>query len=142
MKKYGTISYKVLARIARKNYAVFVREDFEDLGGYDQIGRILRELAQEGRLLKLGYGLYAKTEVSSLTGNRIPVKPLPELAREAVQRLGLKVVPSKAERDYNSGRTTQVPTGRRLAVKGRINRKIGYDGVYVSYEPAPRFLSV
>ncbi len=137
MKKYGTLGYKILARIARKNINVFVREDFEDLGGYDQIGRILRGLAREGKLVKLGYGLYAKTKKSTLTGDIIPVKNLPELAREAIERLGLKTVPSYWEREYNAGRTTQVPTGRRIAVKGRINRKIGYNGVYVSYEAAP-----
>ncbi len=137
MKKYGTLVYKISARIARKNFNVFVREDFEDLGGYDQIGRILRELAREGKLIKLGYGLYAKTKKSVLTGETIPIKNLPELAREALERLGLKTVPSYLEREYNAGRTTQVPTGRRIAVKGRINRKIGYNGVYVSYEAAP-----
>jgi len=142
MKKYGTLAYKISARIARKNNDVFVREDFSDLGGYDQVGRILRELAREGKLIKLGYGLYAKTQKSVFTGEIIPTKNLPELAREAVKRLGVKVVPSRAERDYNAGRTTQVPTGRRIAVKGRISRRIGYDGVYVSYEPAPRSLFV
>ncbi len=138
MKKYGTLGYKILARIARKNINVFVREDFKDLGGYDQIGRILRELAREGKLAKLGYGLYAKTKKSVLTGENIPVKNLPELAREAIERLGLKTVPSYQEKEYNAGRTTQVPTGRRIAVRGRINRKIGYNGIYVSYETAPR----
>ena len=34
------------------------------------------------------------------------------------------------------GKTTQVPTGPVIAVKGRISRKIGYGGTYVSYEPA------
>ena len=33
-------------------------------------------------------------------------------------------------------KTTQVPTGPVIAVKGRISRKIGYGGAYVSYEPA------
>ena len=107
------------------------------MGGYDQIGRVLRELAREGKLIKLGYGLYAKTKQSILTGEIILVKNLPELAREAVERLGLEVVPSYWEREYNAGRTTQVPTGRRIAVKGRISRKIGYNGVYVNYEAAP-----
>lgn len=137
MRKYGSLSYKISARITRKNFNVFVREDFEDLGGYDQIGRVLRELAREGKLIKLGYGLYAKTKQSILTGEIILVKNLPELAREAVERLGLEVVPSYWEREYNAGHTTQVPTGRRIAVKGRISRKIGYNGVYVSYEAAP-----
>lgn len=136
MNKYNSLTYKVSARIARKNEAVFVREDFEDLGGYDQIGRILRQLADAGKLVRIGYGLYAKTKRSSLTGEIIPVLPLPDLAKEALNRLGVETGISKLEKDYNAGITTQVPTGRKIAVKGRVSRKIGRNGVYVSYERA------
>lgn len=134
MSKYETLSYKVSARIGRKNEAVFVREDFADLGGYDQIGRILRQLAAEEKLIRIGYGLYAKAKRSTLTGEIIPVLPLPDLAREALNRLGIQTGISKLTRDYNAGLTTQVPTGRKIAIKGRVSRKIGYDGTYVSYE--------
>jgi len=138
MKKYGRLIYKVSARIARKNNAVFVREDFKDIGGYDQIGRILRQLAANGKLIKIGYGLYAKAKRSSLTGDIVPIAPLPVLAKEALERLGVQIAPSRLEQDYNAGRTTQIPTGRMIAVKGRISRKIGYNGAYVSYESATR----
>lgn len=137
MARYGTLEYKVAARIARKENAVFVREDFEDLGGYDQIGRILRGLVQKGKLVRIGYGLYAKARVSKLTGKTVPVQPLPTLAKEALERLGLEIFPSHLEQEYNAGRTTQVPTGRAIAVKGRVSRKIGYNGAYISYEAAP-----
>lgn len=136
MSKYETLSYKVSARIARKNNAVFVREDFEDIGGYDQIGRILRQLATEGKLIKIGYGLYAKAKRSTLTGELVPVLPLPTLAKEALERLGVEIGTSRLEKDYNAGITTQVPTGRKIAIKGRVSRKIGYNGAYISYEPA------
>jgi len=137
MNKYETLEYKVSARIARKNFAVFVRDDFEDLGGYDQIGRVLRSLAQQGKLVKIGYGLYAKAKKSPLTGDTIPISPLPVLAKEALQRLGVAFTASALERDYNAGRTTQVPTGRQIAIKGRFNRKIGFGGAMMSYERAP-----
>jgi len=138
MSKYETLSYKISARIARKNSAVFVREDFEDIGGYDQVGRILRNLVRNGTLMKIGYGLYAKTVVSPFNGEIIPQKNLPELAREALTRLGVKPVPSTYEKEYNAGRSTQVPTGRMIGVTERISRKIGYDGTYVSYERRAR----
>jgi len=138
MSKYETLSYKVSARIARKNEAVFMREDFADMGGYDQIGRILRQLAADGKLIRIGYGLYAKAKRSTLTGEIVPVLPLPDLAREALRRLGIETGISNLTRDYNAGLATQVPTGRRIAVKGRVSRKIGYDGTYVSYERSPQ----
>lgn len=138
MFKYGTLGYKVSARIARKNDIVFVREDFEDLGGYDQIGRVLKGLACAGKIIKIGYGLYAKAKNSSITGEIIPEAPLPTLAKCALERLGVEIAPSTLDRDYKAGKTMQVPTGRLIAVKGRVNRKIGYGGAYVSYEPAAR----
>jgi hypothetical protein len=136
MVKYGTLGYKISARIARKNDIVFVREDFADLGGYDQIGRVLKGLISAGKIIKIGYGLYAKAKKSSITGEIIPVAPLPALAKCALKRLGVEIEPSTLDRDYEAGKTTQVPTGRLIAVKGRVNRKIGYGGAYVSYEPA------
>ena len=137
MKKYGTLEYRVFARVTRKSSSVFVREDFKDLGGYDQVGRVLRGLENDGLLVRIGYGLYAKAKKSALNGQTIPVAPLPTLALEALTRLGVKIAPSKLETEYNAGQTTQVPTGRQIAVKARISRKIGFGGAYVSYEPAP-----
>ena len=88
--------------------------------------------------MKIGYGLYARATRSPLSGNTVPEKNLPSLAVEALKRLKVEVGPSQETRAYNEGRSTQVPTGRVLAVKGRISRKIGYDGKYVSFEPAAR----
>lgn len=137
MNTYGTLAYKITARMRRKKALVFVREDFADLGGYDQVGRILRALARQGELVKIGYGLYAKAKKSPLTGQVVPVAPLPTLAKEALARLGVETAPSRLEKEFQAGRTTQVPTGRLIAVKGRISRKIGYGGAYVNFEPAP-----
>ena len=125
-------------RVERKRGSVFLREDFGDLADYDQVGRGLRRLVAKGKLVKIGYGLYARATRSPLSGNLIPEKSLPSLAAEALTRLKVEVRPSREARAYNEGCSTQVPTGRVLAVKGRISRKIGYDGKYVSFEPAAR----
>jgi len=127
---------KVLRRIRRMKKNVLMRGDFADLGGYDQVGRALGQLATKGRIIKIGYGLYAKAERSPLTGSIIPTRTLPTLAKEALLRLHVATVPSKLEEDYNMGKSTQVPTGRLIAVTSRISRKIGYNGAYISYEYA------
>lgn len=125
---------RMLRRIRKIKKAVLMREDFGDLGGYDQVGRVLRHLANKGELIKIGYGLYAKAERSPITGSVIPVRSLPALAKEALKRLHVKTVPTQLEQDYNSGRSTQVPTGRLIAVTSRVSRRIGYNGNYISYE--------
>jgi hypothetical protein len=42
--KPETLESRILKRIERKRGDAFVREDFGDLGGYDQVGRVLRKI--------------------------------------------------------------------------------------------------
>jgi len=45
-------------RIARKQTNVLLREDFKDLGDYDQVGRALKKLADKGKIISnasIGY---------------------------------------------------------------------------------------
>lgn len=134
MKRSQTLERKILRRIARKSANVLLRDDFKDLGGYDQVGRVLKHLAEKGEVVKIGYGLYAKAKTSSITGEIVPVATLPKLGKEALSRLKVETAPTKAELAYKEGRSTQVPTGRMIAVKGRVSRKIGYKGAYIAYE--------
>jgi len=112
---------------------VFLRADFRDLGGYDQVGRVLRGLVRKGLLLKVGYGIYTRAVESPFSDKPVPPKGIATLT-EALKRLGVKITQTRLEQDYNAGRTTQVPTGRVVAVRGRIRRKIGYNGVFLSFE--------
>ena len=125
---------RIARRIARKKANVFLRRDFEDLGGYDQVGRALKCLTAKGRLVKIGYGLYARTAISPISGRTVVAKPLPSLALEALERLDVQAMPSTFAQANSAGTSTQVPTGRVIAVRSRISRKIGYDGKYVSFE--------
>ena len=130
-----TLKSKVKYRISRRKDHVFTPGDFFDLSDRDQVGRVLRRLVADGVLIRFGQGLYAKAKRSSLTGKKIPVKPLPELAREALSsKLKVKMATAKDLERYNRGATTQVPTGRVIAVKGRISRKMAYDGKSITYE--------
>lgn len=134
----NTLESRMSYRIARKAQRVFLREDFTDLGrGYRQIGRVLQKFVKEGKLVSIGYGLYARTRLSSVTGNVITDGPLPWLAKEFLDRRNIKVVPASAEVAYNSGASTQVPTGRAIGVRSRISRRIGFGGAFISYEKHP-----
>ena len=130
-----TLKSKVKYRISRSRSVVFTPTDFADLSGYDQVGRALRQLVTEGCLVKFGQGLYARTKVSSLTGKIIPERPLPVLAKEALtQKMQVEVVSTLEEQRYNSGLSTQVPTGRVVAVRGRVSRKMTLDGKSITYQ--------
>jgi len=134
---------RLIQRIARKRGDVFLRSDFADLGGYDQVGRTLRQLVRQGKLLRIGQGLYTRAAPlpSPIDGKPIPKKNLRSLATEALRRLGIKSGPTRLDQEYAAGWTTQVPSGRTIAVTKRVRRKIGYNGALVYFErarPAPR----
>jgi hypothetical protein len=131
-----TLETQISKRIDRKRGDVFLRADFSDLGGYDQVGRVLRQFVGQGRLLRIGSGLYTRARPSTLDGVPTPVKGLRALANEALRRLGIPTAPTCLEQAYSAGKTTQVPAGRRVAVAKRVRRKIGYNGVTISFERA------
>lgn len=134
MREPKTLEDKIARRIACSRSEVFMRKDFNDLADYDQVGRSLRQLVAKDKIVKIGYGLYAKAGVSPLSNRTVPRRGLRELATEALKKLKVEVAPSSYDRAYNEGRTTQIPTGRVIGVKGRVARKIGYDGKYITFE--------
>jgi len=138
--KPETLESRILKRMERKRGDMFLRADFGDLGGYDQVGRVLRKIVREGQLVKVGQGLYARASRSITSGEPIPVQGLATL-KEALGRVGVETIPTRLERAYNVGETTQVPTGRVVGVTRRVRRKVGYGGINLSFEragPAPR----
>jgi len=131
-----TLASRMRYRIKRGKAFVYLPGDFADLSDSDQIGRGLRTLVQEGVLVKIGQGIYARAKKSSLTGAPVPERPLRDLAIAALAKLGVEVAPSRYEKAYNAGQTPQVPTGRVIGVKGRISRKISYNGRSITFEKA------
>lgn len=129
-----TLKSKVSYRIKRSKSDVFTPRDFFDLSDRDQIGRALRALVAEQRLVRFGQGLYAKAKASKYTDKVLPVRPLTDLAVEALQKLNVKVVDSKEQTQYNQNQTTQVPTGRVIAVQGRVTRRMSLNGTTIKYQ--------
>lgn len=62
-----SLKQQVEQQISRTKQDVFLRADFEQLGGYDQVGRALRELVAEGKLLKIGYKMEVVAEKQFIT---------------------------------------------------------------------------
>jgi len=121
-----SLKQQVEQQIANTGRDVFLRTDFAQLGGYDQVGRALRKLVAEGKLLKIGYGLYAKARISSITGKPMlaSVGGFKAVSEQALERLGVAWQPSDELVRYNKGETTQVPVNAKVIVKSRFNRKI------------------
>src|SRR5271165_4547661 len=130
MRRPKTLREKIEGRIARRRGEdVFLPREFRDLGGEDQVLRVLRGLVREKRLVRLGYGVYGRAVISRLSGEPILFSPNGFLgaARQALTKLGVAWEPTEAERAYNEGRSTQVPVNPVVRVKGRFSRRL-YDG--------------
>ena len=132
-----TLEYKIRLRIKKSKAVAFVLADFLDLSDRDQVGRVLRKLVTENTLLKIGMGIFAKCRRSSFTNKIILEKDLGSVAREALNKLKIKTLPSSAELNYNDNISTQVPTGLMIGVTKRVSRTISYNGKSIKYERIP-----
>lgn len=134
MKKLS-IKDRMIRSIALRKGEVLLRADFDFMGSASQVSRALKLVVSAGKLVRLGYGTYAKAEPSPLSGKPIPRQPLEALAWEAMQRLGVNMNLGKALTDYATGDTNQIPmrvtfnTGDR-----RISRKLVVGNRSVVYE--------
>jgi len=125
-----SLRQRIERRIARTKSDVFLPREFLDLGGQDQVLRSFRQLVRDGRLVRLGYGVYGRAVRSRLSGQPILVNPsgFAGVARQALSKLGVKWEPTNAERAYNEGRSTQIPANPAVRVRGRFSRKLRYQG--------------
>jgi len=131
MPRRQTLRERIEKRIASKaGDDVFLPREFADLGGEDQVLRALRGLVRDKRLMRLGYGVYARAIVSRLSGDPIlySANGLLSASRQALDKLGVKWEPTEAERAYNEDRSTQVPVNPVVRVKGRFSRRLS-DGI-------------
>lgn len=133
----NSLKYKVLKRLSRLNRTVVLRADFADLGGYRQVGQALTALIQQKRLVRMGYGVYAKAFPSQYDKRTIIIEGGADKAfREALNRLAVKWEPGTAEQAYNAGLSTQVPAYNIVKLKSRCRRELSYRGQRIRFEGA------
>ena len=82
---------RISLKIKRSRRYVFERKDFENFASYAQVGRALNQLINKSELMKLGYGLYTKVRLNSLTGKLMPTHPggTDALMREILKMKGV-----------------------------------------------------
>lgn len=129
MPRRKTLRERIEGQIARKaGEDVFLTREFTGLGGEDQVLRALRGLVRDGRLVRLGYGVYGRAVPSRLSGHPMLYSPNGFIgaARQALDKLGVQWEPTESERAYNKGRSTQIPINPVVRVKGRFRRQLRY----------------
>lgn len=120
------IEYKMLIRLKAIRGTVLLRKDFNGLGSYRQISRVLNKLMEEKKLVKISTGIYAKAYSSKYTDTPLIKNGTDFALREALKRLNIDYKLSSTEKDYNEGKTTQVPVRNSVRLKTRCRRRIAY----------------
>ncbi|MFV0626602.1 MAG: DUF6088 family protein [Alphaproteobacteria bacterium] len=134
MTRLLTLKDKIQYRVKKSKETVFLVKDFADLSGRDQILRALRKLMQENILLRVGKGVYSKARLSVVSKGYVPQDNLRTVAIITMQKLGVEVLQTQAERAYNERLTTQVPNTSIIGVNKRISRNIVFGKVRIRYE--------
>jgi hypothetical protein len=132
-----TLRERIEDRISRRQEdAVFLTREFSNLGNGGQVLRVLRQLVRDGRLVRLGYGVYGRAVVSRLSGKPILYSPngFVGAVRQALDKLGVRWEPTKSERTYNERRSTQVPVNPVVRVRGRFRRHLSYGNSELVFE--------
>jgi len=139
-----SLKNKIQKRIGRSKRQVFLREDFEDMGGYDQIGRALKGLVDEQFLIRIGTGIYTLARLSTVTGEpTIAMAGGFKLAAlEALKRLEVEwELDNNFEKRYNANKSTQIPANTSIIINGRFNRKIEFGKLKLHYLCKPQVRS-
>jgi hypothetical protein len=122
-----TAANQIFQKVKRSRRYVFERKDFDGIASYDQIGRSLNQLIDKGEIMKLGYGLYTKARVNSLTGRLMPTNPggTDALMREILKMKGVDFEMDSLSLQSFSGESTQIPSSvHYLWNPKQFNRKL------------------
>jgi hypothetical protein len=126
---------RIRRSIAQRKGTVVLRSELAKMGSASQVGRVLARLVEDGKLIRVSKGAFAKTRINRFTGGSTPAGTLETISAELFDKLGIEIGPSQFVVDFNSGYSTQVPmsaiinTGRR-----RITRKVTVGNRTVTYE--------
>lgn len=134
MARLMTLKNKIQYRIKKSKEIVFLVSDFMDLSGRDQILRALKSLTRENLIIKVGKGVYSKAVKSIISGKFIPADNLRNIAVSALKKMGVEILPTKAEQAYNNKSTTQIPNGFIIGVNKRVSRNISFGKAIIRYE--------
>jgi len=120
--------------------SVFSRKDLTDNHSNKEqlrLNRALNAFMSEGIIVKIAHGLFAKAEPMSFPNGKsgvVLVDAFEAVAIKALNKLGVKWEWGSAIRDYNDGKTTQVPSSFTVQLKSRFRGKISAEGRSVNFE--------
>lgn len=134
VKYRNSLEYKILERINRKRSNVILRCDFKEIGSHSQVTRVFKKLLTDKKLVKIGFGIYAKAYTSKFTDVPLIKGGIDSAFNEALKKIGVLFEKGSAEQAYVAGFTTQIPARNVIRLKTRCRRQISYGKARLIFE--------
>ncbi len=135
VKYKDSFEYKIITQLNRMRSNVILRRDFEGLGGsYSQTTRVFKKLVAEKKLVRIGFGIYAKAVISKYTEKPMIKGGIDAAFTTALKKLEVTFDKSSAEKEYAAGRTMQIPAKNMVKLMSRCRRHIGYGNARLFFE--------
>ena len=99
---------------------VILRKDVKKMGEARQISRCLKSLVEMGKLVRIGYGVYAKSYISEYLNLPVIESGFDQACKTALTKLGVAWELGSAAKAYNAGLSTQVPVRTIVCLKTRF----------------------
>ena len=104
-----TVKEKILAKIKRApKGALFILGDFHNLGSYEAVKKVIKDLKKENILIKVYSGIYQKPNYSEFLKVNVSASPV-EIAEKYAQKHQWEIAPAGAMALNLLGLDTQVP---------------------------------
>jgi hypothetical protein len=128
MARPKSLQSKIENRIAESREYVFLTREFTDLSGRRQVLRALQKIVAEGRLVRLGCGVYGLAFTSGISDRPMLFHPHGFIgaARTALTKLGVDWEPTEGEVSFREGRTTELPAVPAVRIKRRFSRRLSF----------------
>jgi hypothetical protein len=129
MARRNSLQSRIEQRIAESREYVFLTREFSDLSGRRQVLRALRKIVAEGRLVRLGCGVYGLASSSGASHHPVLFHPNGFIgaARAALTKLGVPWEPTEralADQQGPGCAPPEVPAVRVL--RRRFTRRLSF----------------
>lgn len=114
---------RIRRSIAKSHGNVVLRKNLVRFGSSSRVDAALRDLVDSGKLKRIGHGVYAKTK-KLLDGTVVAREDFWGLATEALEKLAITYELHPVIREYQAGRSNQVPLKLTIIPKTRVVRKL------------------
>ena len=129
----ATVEQRIREYVASSSNAAFLTSEFLRFGSRAVVARALRKLVEDKTLYRAGYGVYSPSRTFTdepYVGFKVRKFDNSAVVASFLRKVGVDPRPGLLVREYNEGRSTQVPPYVMVDVgKSRIRRNLYKGGV-------------